>query len=89
MPIQISKGAAPYVYAAAFAVVVVTLTDGSVKAVAVALALACNVAYIYARWRREPDSLFFIVLGIFSFTVWAFTYSLAVFLGWAVDPSQL
>ncbi|MNV90633.1 hypothetical protein D3C71_1850400 [compost metagenome] len=69
--------------------VVVTLTDGSVKTMAVALALACNVAYIYARWQREPDSLFFVVIGIFSFTVWAFAYSLAVFLGWAADPSQL
>lgn len=86
---KITKNAIPYVVTVALAIVVVTLTYDSMKAMAVALAMACNVAYIYARWQREPESLYFIVIGIFSFTLWAAAYPLAVFLGWAADPTQL
>ncbi|MGP5108972.1 MULTISPECIES: hypothetical protein [Pseudomonas] len=62
---KITKNAIPYVVTVALAIVVVTLTYDSMKAMAVALAMACNVAYIYARWQREPESLYFIVIGIF------------------------
>lgn len=81
---------APYVYTVAMAIVVVTLTGGDVKAmvVVVALALAINVAYTYAYWQRDTESLFFVMIGIFSFVCWCIAYSVAVLFGWVADPSQ-
>jgi len=79
---------APYVYTVAMAIVVVTLTGGDVKAMVVALALAINVAYTYAYWQRDTESLFFVMIGIFSFVCWCIAYSVAVLFGWVADPSQ-